>query len=85
LAIRWPSSDFEEYDDITILQDLFPTIFSYIFEDPGLLESKIEPLIINYNRRIISGSTVSDGVIEGGIHNGEALFLNGVNDENTGQ
>jgi hypothetical protein len=72
LAIRWPSSDFEEYDDITILQDLFPAIFAYIFEDPGLLESKIEPLIIN--RNIISGVGVSDGVIEGGIHTGEALF-----------
>jgi hypothetical protein len=72
LAIRWPSSNFEEYDDITVLQDLFPTIFAYIFEDPGLLESKIEPLIID--RTIISGAAVSDGVIEGGIHNGEALF-----------
>ena len=72
LAIRWPSSNFEEYDDITVLQDLFPTIFAYIFEDPGLLESKIEPL--NIDKTIISGVAVSDGVIEGGIHNGEALF-----------
>ncbi len=41
LAIKWPSSDFEEYDDITILQDLFPAIFAYIFEDQGLLESRL--------------------------------------------
>ena len=74
LAIRWPSSDFEEYDDITVLQDLFPAIFAYIFEDQELLESKIEPLIINSNRNIISGVGVSDGVIEGGIHDGETLF-----------
>jgi hypothetical protein len=72
LAIKWPSSDFEEYDDITVLQDLFPAIFAYIFEDQGLLESKIEPITDNGTR--ISGVEVSDGVIEGGIHNGEALF-----------
>jgi hypothetical protein len=72
LAIKWPSLDFEEYDDITVLQDLFPTIFAYIFEDQGLLESKIEPITDNGTR--ISGVEVSDGVIEGGIHNGEALF-----------
>jgi len=74
LAIRWPSSDFEEYDDITVLQDLFPTIFAYIFEDSDLLESRIEPLIY-YGGKSISGSNVSDGVIVGGIHNGEALFI----------
>jgi len=72
LAIRWPSSDFEEYDDITVLQDLFPTIFAYIFEDQGLLESKIEPITVNGTR--ISGVEVSDGTIVGGIHDGEALF-----------
>jgi len=72
LAIKWPSLDFEEYDDITVLQDLFPTIFAYIFEDQGLLESKIEPITDNGTR--ISGVEVSDGVIEGGIHNGKALF-----------
>lgn len=72
LAIRWPSSDFEEYDDITVLQDLFPAIFAYIFADPGLLDSKVEP--ITTHPEAISGAMVVDGVIEGGIHTGEALF-----------
>jgi len=72
LAIKWPSSDFEEYDDITVLQDLFPTIFAYIFEDQGLLRSKIEPITVNGTR--ISGVEISDGIIVGGFNDGEALF-----------
>jgi hypothetical protein len=72
LAIKWPSLGFEEYDDITVLQDLFPAIFAYIFEDQGLLKSKIEPITDNGTN--ISGVEVSDGTIVGGIYDGEALF-----------
>ncbi len=72
LAIKWPSLSFEVYDDITVLQDLFPTIFAYIFEDQGLLKSKIEPITDNGMK--ISGVQVSDGTIVGGINDGEALF-----------
>jgi len=73
LAIKWPSSNFEEYDEITVLQDLFPAIFAYIFEDQGLLGSKIEPITDNEMR--ISGVEVSDGTIVGGFNDGEALFI----------
>jgi hypothetical protein len=31
LAIRWPSSGFVGYDDITIFQDLFQAISGHIF------------------------------------------------------
>ncbi|MCX6070933.1 MAG: hypothetical protein NTU91_08765 [Chloroflexi bacterium] len=72
LAIRWPSEDFEEYDDITVLQDLFPAVFAYIFADPGLLESRVGSTI--QDTRAISGANVVDGVIMGGIHNGQPLF-----------
>jgi hypothetical protein len=75
LAIRWPTGDFEEYDDIIVLQDVFPAIFAYIFQDPRFLESKVEPAIIGENT--ISGATVIDGVIAGGVHSGEPLFTGG--------
>jgi hypothetical protein len=75
LAIRWPTQDFEEYDDITVLQDLFPAIFAYIFQDPKLLESKVEPVTITNS--LISDAKVVDGVIEGGINSGEPLFIEG--------
>ena len=42
LAIRWPTEDFSEYDDITVLQDIFPAIFAYLFKDDGFLEAKVD-------------------------------------------
>ena len=30
LAIRWSTQDYSKYDEITILQDLFPAIFAYV-------------------------------------------------------
>ena len=73
LAIRWPTQDFEKYDDITVLQDLFPAIFAYMFQDQKLLEAKVEPVTITNSS--ISEAKVVDGVIEGGINNGEPLFI----------
>ena len=78
LAIRWPTEDFELYDEIVVLQDLFPVIFAYLFQDQRLLESKVEPATLESGR--ISGAAVVDGVIEGGIHNGEFLFTGGNNE-----
>jgi len=74
LAIRWPTGDFEKYDDIIVLQDLFPAIFAYLFQDPSLLESKVDPTT---EEDKVSGAAVVDGVIEGGIHSGEPLFTGG--------
>jgi hypothetical protein len=69
LAIRWPTEEFVEYDDITVLQDIFPAIFAYLYKDIGFLESKIEPSTIS---PVI---TVQDGMIYGGINDGEPLFI----------
>ena len=73
LAIRWPTGDPDEYDDIIVLQDLFPAVFAYMFEDPGLLESKIKPVTLD--NKLVSGAGIADGLIEGGVDNGEPLFL----------
>jgi hypothetical protein len=69
LAIRWPSEDFTKYDDITVLQDLFPAVFAYLYNDVSFLESKIEPSTIS---PIV---TVRNGIIYGGINDGEPLFV----------
>jgi len=75
LAIRWPTGDFVEYDDILVLQDLFPAVFAYLYKDTTILDAKIEPIIPISNS--ISGASVDNGVILGGINDGELLFLSG--------
>jgi hypothetical protein len=70
LAIRWPAGgDADNYDDITVLQDLFPAVFAYLFADERLLESKIVPIT---NSTIVR---VENGFIVGGMHDGQPLFL----------
>jgi hypothetical protein len=73
LAIKWPTEDFSEYDDITVLQDIFPAIFAYLFKDARLLEAKVEP--ITFCCPSISGAQVKNGIIYGGIDDGEPLFI----------
>jgi hypothetical protein len=74
LAIRWPDDNYHDYDDITVIQDLFVAIFAYLYEDPTLLENKIQPETLRTFK--ISDARVVDGVIFGGINDGEKLFLN---------
>ncbi len=78
LAIRWPTGDYEEHDDITVLQDLFPAVFSYLFQDSRFLEAKVHPTTLAGFR--VSEVHVVDGVIEGGVDSGEPLFV-GTNGE----
>jgi len=73
LAIRWPSNDYEIYDQIVVLQDLFPSIFAYLYKDMDILQSKIEPNTVD--AEYISGVSVINGTILGGIDDGEQLFL----------
>ncbi len=63
----------KNYDNVTVLQDLFQVIFAYLYKDTTLLEAKVEPVILDTDW--ISGATVINGVIEGGIDNGESLFI----------
>ena len=77
LAIRWPTGDFVRYDDITVLQDLFPAVFAYLYKDATILDSKIEPIIPVQPYSSISGATVDHGIIRGGIDDGEPLYVSG--------
>lgn len=74
LAIKWPSTDYSGYDDITVLQDIFPAVFAYLFKDNSLLEAKVAPDTLEENR--VSGASVRNGIIFGGINDGEPLFVN---------
>jgi hypothetical protein len=73
LAIRWPTKEYVKYDKITVLQDLFPTIFAYLYKDPKFLDLKVKPELIKTKE--VSGASVKNGIIYGGINDGESLFL----------
>jgi hypothetical protein len=73
LAIRWPDETYENYDQITVLQDIFPAVFAYLFNDPVFLDLRVPPVTI-YEPSIVSGAVVDDGMIRGGVNDGEPLF-----------
>jgi hypothetical protein len=73
LAIKWPTDDFSKYDDITVLQDVFPAILAYLFEDDRFLDAKVASTTLDENS--ISGASVKNGIIQGGIDDGEPLFV----------
>ena len=75
LAIRWPSEVFEAFDDITVLQDVFPSVFAFLFQDAGILDARIEPETLQPGK--VSGASVKNGIIYGGVDDGEPLFLSG--------
>ena len=76
LAIRWPDEKFEKYDDIAVLQDIFPAVFAYLFKDQNLLKSKLDPVTLD-QEEATSGVEVQNGIIRGGIDDGKALFTVG--------
>jgi len=72
LAVKWPTNDYYDYDEFHILQDIFPVVLSYLYEDEQILEAKLEPELIDTFS--ISGVKVIDGIIYGGKNDGEFLF-----------
>lgn len=73
LAVRWPSSDYVEFDQIRVLQDIFPAILSWMYRDESILDSRIPPVTITDNRT--GGVGISNGIVIGGADDGEPLFL----------
>ncbi len=74
LAIRWPEPDYANKHDIELLQDIFPAVFAYLYNDDALFESlRMERRIITSHRTL--GVTAEDGIIIGGKDDGEKLFL----------
>lgn len=72
LAVRWPSGMRADTADIRVLQDVFPAVFARLLDDPRLLAARI-PAATTWPEAV-SGAVVRDGVIHGGIDDGEPLF-----------
>lgn len=73
LAIRWPTDEYTAFDEITVIQDVFPAVFAYLYNDTRILEMKIKPDIVD--AEVTSGASVSNGIIIGGMDDGEPLYL----------
>jgi hypothetical protein len=54
---------------------VFPAVFAYLYKDPTLLDAKIEPIIPPDWYSSISGAYVENGIIVGGVNDGQSLYL----------
>ncbi|HOU85972.1 MAG TPA: hypothetical protein PK158_14115, partial [Spirochaetota bacterium] len=74
LAIRWPEKNSAAKYDIKILQDVFPAVLSYLYEDDSLFDTIRIKRMTASNQRTL-GVYVEDGIIHGGKDDGQKLFL----------
>jgi len=72
LAIKWPEDANIDHDKIEILQDIFPSVFSYLYDDPSIADKRADQLTSHPG--VISGVRVRRGMIEGGKDDGKLLF-----------
>ena len=76
LAIRWPKSLKPIDHNITVLQDVFPSVFATLLNDKAIFDNlKVIPNTKDV-RSAIAGVSVENGIIRGGENDGEPLFLN---------
>ncbi len=74
LAIRWPEKKYVKKYDIKIFQDIFPAIFSYLYDDDTLF-NKLRIERRTKDDHLLVGVYIEDGVIVGGKDDGEKLFI----------
>lgn len=74
LAIKWPEENLSKKYDIKILQDVFPAVLSYLYEDDSLFDTLRMKRMTKDNHRTL-GVYVEDGMIHGGKDDGQKLFL----------
>ena len=74
LAIRWPDGAGAENEEITVIQDVFPVVFAYLFDDRRPLLARMVPNVLESQRRYIGGVGVEDGVIVGGKSDGMKIY-----------
>lgn len=73
LAVRWPADYTPTGNKLQTVQDVFPEVFSYLADDPSLFNKLKMPA--NTFGMANAGVQVKDGIIHGGVHDGEPLFL----------
>lgn len=74
LAVRWPEKQYAAKYDIRIFQDIFPAVFSYLYDDDTIFNKTRLERMTKENFRTL-GVYVKDGIIYGGKDNGKPLFI----------
>jgi len=74
LAIKWPDKEYNRMFDISVLQDIFPAVFAYLYNDETIFEKTRIKNRTTVNKKIASGVYVKEGIVIGGMDDGEPLF-----------
>ena len=79
LAIRWPDDKYENYDDIRVVQDVFESVFKYLYQSSKVLDKRVDtttlPMATKFVDSDVPKGAVVDGVIMFGENKGEPLFI----------
>lgn len=71
LAVKWPYPEKKTPENIEILQDIMPAVLEYISDQPNDLRMPQD----STPARKSAGVIVENGIIRGGVNDGEPLFL----------
>lgn len=72
LAIRLPKNDKIPERNIKVLQDVFPEVLNYLTASDDFSKLKVEPITVQDSA---SGVYVENGIIRGGVNDGEPLYI----------
>jgi len=73
LAIKWPGQSYREYDQISILQDVFFSVFAYMLEDERVFEHRLVRKTKGGGKVLRSGA-IEDGIVNFGKDKGKMLY-----------
>lgn len=74
LAIRWPESESAIKYDIQVLQDIFPAIASYLYDDDTIFDKTRAKRETQYAPIVSLGVQIINGKIKGGVDDGKPLY-----------
>ncbi len=72
LAIRWPEEKYSNKYEIKTLQDVFPAVFAFLFDDESFYDNTRMESVSEGNRTL--GVYIKNGKIKGGKDDGKPLF-----------
>lgn len=72
LSIKMPDNHQIPRKNIRVLQDVFPEILDYLTESNEFSEMKVKPITV---QDVTSSVHVDNGIIKGGLNDGEPLYL----------